>query len=66
MVLGLLLSGNANAEKIVDMTNSVWKDTKGWYFGPIVNAIKYKYTAVEGGNSAYSYWDLIYRTDDDL
>jgi len=65
IVLGLLLSGNAYAEKIVDMTNSVWKDTKGWYFGPIVGGIKYKYNFFEGGNCSYSYWDLIYRTDDD-
>jgi len=65
MVLGLLLSGNAYAERIVDMTNSVWKDTKGNYFGVAIGGMKYKYNFFEGGSCTYQYWDLIYRTGDD-
>ncbi|MDC1129828.1 hypothetical protein OAS92_04105 [Candidatus Pelagibacter sp.] len=64
IVLSLLLSGNAYAEKIVDMTNSIWKDTKGQYFCQIAGKCKYKYNFFEGGNCTYSYWDLIYTTDD--
>ena len=65
IVLGLLLSGNAYAEKIVDMTNSTWKDTKGWYFGPIAGDSKYTWKFFENGRCKYGSWDLWYSWNDD-
>jgi hypothetical protein len=53
VVLGLLLSGNAFANKIPDMTNSVWviKDGK-----------KYTFKFNAGGQCSYTYRDIFMKT----
>ena len=76
--LGLLLNGctgaggnlpnigNAgDAGKIIDMSNSTWKDTRGNYFGMMIGTLTYTYNFFDGGKCSYSYWDLFYFTDFD-
>ena len=62
VVLGLLWCNFSFAEKIIDMTNSVWKDTKSSYMGSITGNHRNTYNFFEGGSCSYSYWDLIYLT----
>jgi len=57
VVLGLLWSGNAFAEKIPDMTNSMWVVKLG--SGPGSN---WKLSFKPNGDCTYGYWDLINRT----
>ena len=58
-----LSSISVDPGKVIDMSNSTWKDTRGNYVGMIVGDVTITHNFYAGGKCSYSYWDLIKITE---